>query len=323
MPMDAAWIPSLMIILAAGCLAAALAGRQEGGSSPTQRVRRLLHRRGTSGREDGAKEKVKPERRLLQLVGKCFHALRISRHLETELDRADVPLRGEEFVALACLAAFGGGLAGLAVSRSLIAAAATALLGGTAPFLLLWRARSARLTRFNERLADALALITGGLRAGFPFVQTLDMVQREIPGPVGREFGRTFQEIQLGTPTDEALADLAARVRSQELDLVVTAVLIQREVGGNLAEVLDNIAATIRERLQIKREIRALTAQGRLSGWIVGLLPLAVAAFLLLVNPGYLEPLVTTPGGRLALVLAGGSEVAGALLIRRIVTFEV
>jgi len=321
--MDKAWFPSLMVLLTTACLAAAVAGSKGAGEpSPRQRVRRLGYRQTTAGQEAEAKQKIKPERKVLQVVGKCFQALRISRLLETELARADVPLRGEEFMALVCLAAFGGGLAGLVLSRSLLAAAAAALLGGAAPFLLLWRARSARLTRFNDRLADALALITGGLRAGFPFVQTLDMVRREIPGPVGREFGRTFQEIQLGTPAEEALADLAARVRSQELDLVVTAVLIQREVGGNLAEVLDNIAATIRERLQIRREIRALTAQGRLSGWIVGLLPLAVAAVLLLINPGYLYPLVSTPGGRLALVLAAGSEIAGALIIRRIVTFE-
>lgn len=320
--MDNALIPALMVLLSAVCLATAVLGKKGPAEvSPKQRVLQLGYRK-TAGAEEEGKPRVKAERKVLQAVGKCFRALRISSILETELARADVPLRGEEFVALIFLATLGGGFVGLALSRSLLTALALALLAGAAPVLLLMRARAVRLIRFNDRLADALALISGGLRAGFPFIQTLDMVRREIPGPVGREFGRAFQEIQLGAPVEEALADLASRVRSQELDLVVTAVLIQREIGGNLAEVLDNIAATIRERLQIRREIRALTAQGRLSGWIIGLLPVAVAAALLVINPGYLNPLVETAGGRLALAAAVGGELLGALIIRRVVTFE-
>ncbi|MBC7104482.1 MAG: type II secretion system F family protein [Firmicutes bacterium] len=316
------WLPAVLVLAAAASLAGALGPARPPG--PRALRARLLGPVRRRAREAAApRERISPERRLLLLVGRRLARLRIAGVLEAELAGADVPLRGEEFLGAVVLAALGGGCAGLLLLRSLPAAAGLALVGAAVPFLMLLRARASRLARFEARLPDALALMASGLRAGFPFVQTLDMVRSEIPGPVGREFGRTFREIQLGAQTEEALADLTARVRSAELDLVVTAVLIQREVGGNLAEVLDNIAGTVRDRLRLRREMRALTASGRLSGWVIGLLPLAVGAFILVFNPGYFRVMVDSTGGKVALALAAAGEVLGALVIRRIVNPEV
>lgn len=315
------WLPACMVLATVICLVVAGSGRRPSeGCSLKERVQRLTRKEVlvTASRA----ERVSPERRLLIFVGKCFGRLRLNSALEAELARADVLLRADEFFGAVVLSAIGGGCLGLVLFRSPHLALILAVTGGAIPLLILVRARGSRLSRFNARLPDALVLMASGLRAGFPFVQTLDMVNREIPGPVGREFGRTFREIQLGNPAEDALTDLTARVRSTELDLVVTAVLIQREVGGNLAEVLNNIAVTVRDRLRIRGEIRALTAQGRLSGWIVGLLPIAVAAIIAMVSPGYFNVMLESPGGKIALGVAALGELFGALIIKRIVSLE-
>ncbi|MEW5763279.1 MAG: type II secretion system F family protein [Bacillota bacterium] len=308
------WLPATLVMVAVLSLLELALGR---GTVAQERVEKIRSRKPLATTRE--EKKVSPERRLLTAAGKLLVPLRLTGALENELAGADVPLRAEEFLGSMVFAALGGGLVGLFLCRSFLGGLVFAVVGGALPLLILVRARTSRLVRFNNRLPDALLLMASGLRAGFPFVQTLEMVDKEIPGPVGREFGQTFRQIQLGSPTDEALADLAVRVRSTELDLVVTAVLIQREVGGNLAEVLDNIAATLRDRLRIKSEIRAVTAAGRMSGWIIGLLPVVVAALILVLNPGYFSVMLETFGGQVALGVAVLGEIIGALIIRRIV----
>lgn len=311
------WLPAGLVMGTVLSLLALALGRS---TVAQERVKKIRSRSPlATARQE---KKVGPERRLLTAAGKLLVPLRITGILESELARADVPLRVEEFLGTVVFAALGGGLLGLFFCRSFLGGFIFALIGGALPLFFLVRARNSRVVRFNNRLADALLLMASGLRAGFPFVQTLEMVDKEIRGPVGREFGRTFRQIQLGSSVEEALADLVARVRSTELDLVVTAVLIQREVGGNLAEVLDNIAETLRERLRIKGEVRAVTAAGRMSGWIIGLLPVVVAALILVLSPGYLSVLLETPEGRLALCVAAMGEIIGALIIRRIVAID-
>jgi len=171
-------------------------------------------------------------------------------------------------------------------------------------------------------LGDALGLVANSLRTGYGFMQALDMVSREMPAPIAPEFGRVLKEMNLGLSTEDAMSNLTTRVNSDDLNLVITAVLIQRQVGGNLAEVLDNIANTIRERVKLKGEVQTLTAQGRISGMIIGGLPFALGVFIYVINPGYMQVLFTNPMGKIVLGVAFVSQVFGMLIIRKIVDIK-
>jgi len=205
------------------------------------------------------------------------------------------------------------------ITLNIVAGLLAGLIAGIIPFLILDQARSRRLMNFNGQISDALTIMSNSLRSGFSFIQAMDMVRKELPDPIRKEFTRTFREINLGTSTEEALQNLGTRVNSDDLDLVVTAVLIQRQVGGNLAEVLDNISETLRERIRMKREIRTLTAQGRISGLIIEMLPIFMAVFLFFTNQQYIMQLFTNKIGQIMLGAAVLNELIGIYLIRRIV----
>jgi tight adherence protein B len=175
----------------------------------------------------------------------------------------------------------------------------------------------------REQLPDVLTIMASSLRAGHSFMQALDTVAREIPQPAAVEFQRVVAEIRLGRPTDDALEALATRVGSADFRWAVLAVNIQREVGGNLAEILDNVADTLRERAMIRRQIRVLTAEGRLSAWVLAGLPVAIAIYMFIVNPDYIGLLFTHPIG---LFMLGGAIlllIAGIIWMRKIVDIDV
>ena len=204
-----------------------------------------------------------------------------------------------------------------------------------APFLLLPRIyirikRAAYYRKFDDQLSDALMLMSNSLRAGFSFLQAMEMVAREAPAPIGDEFARVTQEISVGVPIGEALNSMSARIKSMDLALVVTAVVIQREVGGALAQLLELIAAVIRERQTIKGEIRTLTSQGRLTGYILGSMPITVGAAIFLVgravapdDPSFIDPLLHTQLGNLLLIGSFLWQMIGFWLIMRIVSIKV
>ena len=198
-----------------------------------------------------------------------------------------------------------------------------AVLGFFFPFILVSMKTGKRRKTFNSQLGDALILIANSLRTGYSFMQASDMVAQEMRPPISSEFARAVKEMSLGVTIEEALANLGKRISSEDLDLVLTAVLIQRQVGGNLSEVLDNIARTIRERVRIRGEIRTLTAQGRISGVIVSLLPIVLGLIIYLLNPEYVKLLFVHPFGKILLGVAGLGQVIGILVIRRIVDIEV
>jgi len=241
---------------------------------------------------------------------------------ERELAQADIPLRAGELLAVQLAAIVLLPLASInlvgSVPLALVMVASAAVL----PMALIQNARLRRKRKLSEQIGEALPLMASSLRAGFSLLQTLDAMQQETPAPLANEFRQTLREIKYGIPTEEALKNMARRVQCSDLDLVVTAINIQHQVGGNLAEVLDNITHTIRERIRIKGEVRTLTAQGRVSGTIVAVLPLALAAFLMVVNPSYLAVLFRHPLGLLLTGAAIISGVVGALLIKKIVNIE-
>ena len=246
-----------------------------------------------------------------------------SERLDAELEAAGVKVRSGEFVVLSVVAFLVGGVLGAALMRSPLLALLIAGICGFAPTAALRAALRKRTEKMREQLPDVLTIMASSLRAGHSFMQALDTVAREIPQPAATEFQRVVAEIRLGRSTDDALEALSERVGSSDFKWAVLAVNIQREVGGNLAEILDNVADTLRERAQMRRQIRVLTAEGRLSAWVLTLLPLGIAAYMFAVNPEYIGLLFTTRMGLFMVGVAVILLVLGVFWMRKIVDIDV
>lgn len=206
-----------------------------------------------------------------------------------ELARADLKLKVAEYFALFFIAIFFGALVfGFLGGWHPVSFLIGAVLGAFAPRFYVKRQQRQRLNRFNDQLGDMLNLMVNGLRAGYSTMQAMEAISRELPSPISDEFRRVVQEMQLGVPMETALDNLLRRIPSDDLDFVVTAINVQREVGGNLSEILDSISFTIRERVRIKGEIRVMTAQVRASGTLLSIIPMALALILWFMNPEYL-----------------------------------
>ncbi len=203
----------------------------------------------------------------------------------------------------------------------LCALLAPALTAGAVHVVLQWKERN-RLRAMEAQLPDLLQILINSLRAGYSLPQALSLAASECDAPVREELERVLRELRLNASLDEALDNLVRRVPSRDLELVTQAIIIQRQVGGNLVEVLSNINRLIRDRIQLAREVRVLTSQGRLSGWVVGLLPVAMGLVLWMLAPWYVTHLVGNPLGRLLLGCAAMMEAIGAWVISRIVKVE-
>jgi len=199
------------------------------------------------------------------------------------------------------------------------------LAGWYGPRFWLKRKRRQRMSAFNNQLADVIGIMGGALRSGYGLVQAMELAGREGPSPTGPEFERVVREIGLGLSSDEALNNLVVRMESEELVLMVTALNVQREVGGNLVEVLETIASTIRERTKLTAEVKVLTAQQAYSGYIIALLPVALALLLTVINPNYMLSIFrdTTWCGWTMVGCSGSMIFAGFLIIRKIVNIQV
>jgi tight adherence protein B len=247
--------------------------------------------------------------------------------LARQLAQADLKLKPAEYIALIVIAAILLGLiAWLLGGRSLVSAVIGGLVGAILPRVYVGRQKNQRLIRFNEQLPDMLNLMVNGLRAGFSTVQAMEAVSKELPSPISLEFHRVVQEMQIGISMEQALDNLFRRVSSDDLDLIIAAINVQREVGGNLAEILDTISYTIRERVRIKGEIRVLTAQVMYSGRFLALLPLILVTILWFLNRDYMmtlfEPNVRTCG-IVTMTVAGLMVAMGYFLMTRIANIEV
>lgn len=209
--------------------------------------------------------------------------------ISQSLARADMKFKVGEYLALIFLSvAIIGGVAWLLGGRNIISFLIGAVVGYIAPGLYVRQQQAHRLNRFNEELADMLNLMVNGLRAGYSTLQAMEAVSKELPAPICDEFRRVVQEMQIGIPMDAALANLLRRIPSDDLDFVITAINVQREVGGNLSEILDTISFTIRERVKIKGEVRVITSQVRASGTLLSLIPIFLTVVLWFMNPRYL-----------------------------------
>lgn len=243
--------------------------------------------------------------------------------LPEHLARADLKLRSSEFVMiqLAFL------VAGAALSLWRFGFAPQFVVAGVGAYLIpmryvKWRQRR-RLKIFNRRLPDTLSLLSNALKAGLSLPQAIEAVAKTTTTPISDELWRALREMNLGTALPHALASMVRRVGSEDLDLIVTAISIQASVGGNLARILDGISHTIRQRIQIKSQISAMTAQMRVSGWIITLLPFIVAGILDIITPSYFRVMFTEESGRALLVIALFSIFMGNVFVRRITNFRV
>jgi tight adherence protein B len=246
-----------------------------------------------------------------------------SERLDAELEAASVSLRSGEFVVVTVGAVFGGALVGLAVFQNPIFALIGAVVAGLAPTLMLRIALKRRAEKLREQLPDVLTIMASSLRAGHSFLQALDTVAREIAQPAATEFQRVVAEIRLGRGAEDALGALAERVGSADFKWAVLAVNIQREVGGNLAEILDNVSDTLRERAMMRRQVRVLTSEGRLSAWVLTLLPVGIALYLFATSPDYIGLLFKSSLGLFMVGGALGLLLAGVLWMRKIVNIDV
>lgn len=304
------------------CFAAA--GRLQQKHLLDRRIYELMPQHGLNGSAEDESDEDELLTRVQRLLGQINQKLNIkpSRQLALELVRAGISLSAGEFLILNALLGFSP-LVLLGFSVSLEQCLLLAVLAALAPSVYVrWR-QSQRSKQVEQQLPEVLAAIANSLKAGCSFFQAVELIARESEPPLAEEFALVNKEMSLGADTEFALENLVKRVVSDDLELVVTAVLIQRQVGGNLSEILDSIAGTIRERIRIKGEISTLTAQGRISGLVISALPFALTIFIYLLNPDYIRPLFSEPLGRAMLIVGLGGQAAAAFLIRRIVNIRV
>ncbi|MFQ5434414.1 MAG: type II secretion system F family protein [Anaerolineae bacterium] len=254
--------------------------------------------------------------------------------IKDRISKADVKLRvSEYFVAMGLAGLATAGLAFVLINHNVVVLVVAFVVGMRIPKIYINFAAKKRMRMFDNQLGDTLNLWVNALRSGYSVLQAMETIATELPPPVSKEFERVVQEVRLGLSMTQSLDNMYNRVPSEDLDLVITAVNIQREVGGNLAEVLDTISFTIRERVRIKGEIRTLTAQGRASGWIISILPVVLGLLLYIINPIYVselwvkeDPFIipnVVPCGWLVLGLGGIMIGSGAFAISKIVDIEV
>lgn len=244
-----------------------------------------------------------------------------------ELARADLKVKASEYISLIIIAGIGvGAVTWFLGGKNWVSALIGFVVGMMIPRMYVRRRQGQRLIHFNEQLADMLNLMVNGLRAGYSTMQAMEAVSREMPPPISDEFRRVVQEMQIGLPMEKALENLLRRIPSDDLDLVITAINVQREVGGNLAEILDTISYTIRERVRIKGEIRVLTAQVVYSGRFLALMPLIIIAMLWFMNKPYMMQFFnpeTRVIGIIMLSIGGSMIAAGFFVMNKIASIDI
>lgn len=260
--------------------------------------------------------RVPPVHRLLVRIGRPAMAL------QATLERADVRMTPGVFIALSMVVAICLGVSVAVMRGAGVPSMAFAAVGVFAPYQIVRIRAARRLRRLEEQLPGAIELIARGLRAGYAFGPTLSLVADELSPPLADEFRRVFDRHRYGVPLEEALRALTARVPSPDTRIFATAVLVQRETGGNLAEILDRLAAVVRERFMVERQVRVISAQGRLTAWILVAMPPVLGVGLWTVNPDQMALLVTDETGLMLLGGAVALQVVGTFVIRRIVRVE-
>jgi len=293
-------------------------------SSLDERLRRYVRSagRGVVGRGQAA-ERTPGRSSFAARLDQAVASRDFAQSFTRELARADLPLTVPEYMLINGMVVFGAGAIGFLISRVWFSALMLAVVSAFLPTQYIrWRQRR-RVAAFNNQLGDVLNVLIGSLRAGHGLLQSFEYVSNRLPDPAANEFSRVVREVSLGLSMNEALANLLRRVESDDLELMITAISIHHEVGGNLTMILESISDTIRERVRLMREISSLTAMQRYSAYILVVLPFVVSGVLFLLSPDYMMKLFQ-PGPTLCIPFGAFLSMAlGFLVTRRIVAIEV
>lgn len=273
----------------------------------------VMGQKGETGKRAAQKKKKK----------KKITGFDISEKLREELESSGIKMSGQEYLILC------GGLISFPpimayfltgkISIVLLVLAVCAVL----PPVVVKMQRKKRLDKFSGQLGDALMTVSNCLRSGFSFRQAIGRVSTDMPDPIAEEFKTALQEVSYGASMESALGGIARRMENSDMEMLNSALMVQQQVGGNLSEVIDNISDTIKDRIRIRRSLKTLTAQGRMSGLILGLLPVVALVFLTMMNPEYMETFYTTDFGRLLLLVSFLMECTGFFVIRKIVNIKI
>jgi tight adherence protein B len=260
---------------------------------------------------------------LTDAINRALARRGVGSYISTQLARANLKFTVGEFIALDIILVIGAGLGTFLWRGDLIVTAIGVVAGFALPWVYVTLMRGRRLRAFNDQLGDTLNLMVNSIRAGYSILQAMEAVSEEMGSPICDEFGRVVREVQLGLTLEQGLDNMLRRITSDDLDMMVTAIKVQREVGGNLAEVLDSISYTIRERVRIKGDIRSLTAYGRGAGNLLTAVPVILSVIIYLITPDFMSLLFTDRCGWMMLGFAVLGIILGYVVISKIVDIEV
>jgi tight adherence protein B len=314
--------PVIIALFVAGAIFLLFLGLSRAERAGEEVIEERLDRYASRADEEAPKSRKKRRSTMDQLED-AVTKRGFSASLRIDLARADLKLRVAEFMMLTA----GSVVLFFLVARLIFGSALLGLVFGVvgffAPRIYVGQRQKRRLNAFNDQLGDTITLLANSLRSGYTIVQSMDTVAQQLPDPIAGEFRRVTQEIALGLHYEEALNNMLRRMPSDDLDLLITAINIQGRVGGNLAEILDTIGHTIRERVRIKGEIRVLTAQQMISGYVLTFLPIALGLILFLINKTYMGRMFTDPCGWIMIGVSLTMIGIGFMIIKKIVSIEV
>ena len=314
----------VFVVVTGGIIGAYLAVSHLPGAMASRRLAERLRDVGPAPTEgEGASVVRGNDQGPVPVVDKLIERAGASSSLSKLIEQSGTKMTPGGFALISVLAAIAALVVIAAFASTLFAASVGAIIAGLVPYLVLLKRRSARLKRFEEQFPEALDLLSRALRAGHAFQTAMGMVAEELPAPVGPEFKKTYEQQNFGLPLKEALLELADRIPILDVRFFVTAVSIQRETGGNLAEILDNLASVVRERFKILRQVRVHTAHGRFTGWVLLALPAALGIALSLISPDHMNTLFTEELGKTMLIGAAVMQFLGYIWIRKVVKIEV
>lgn len=313
-------------VIAVVVLILALRGGEDEEAQVEERLGRLMSEEEREKKDKEIEEEAKRLAKLTEGLNKVIEKRSFAAGISTQLAQASVKLTVAEYLILNFVSIVVGGALGYFIFRNILAFSGL-ILGFFFPRILLNTLRKRRLKKFNDQLGDTINLLVNGLRSGYSLAQAIEAVSRDMPPPTSEEFRRVVIELGLGVPLEQALDNMLRRVPSADLDLLITAINVQHEVGGNLAEILDIISYTIRERVRIQGEIKTLTAQGEISGYVISGLPFFLTAILYLMNREYMgrmfRPSPSQPCGWIMSGVAVLIIALGFFAMRKIVQIEV
>lgn len=289
----------------------------------TKRLEHFIHNESPEPKAEKEMRRIVDLTTAKEKVRKRLKSKDKNNSIEMMLQRAGIPLKSEEYVMFQWISVIFFSLFFYLLKSMIVMLIIGGVVGYFVPKVIIRSKQKKRLQQFNDYLPEMISTVVNALRAGFSFFQALRSVMEESPSPAKEELDIVLKEMQYGATVEESLNRMKERMPSNDLDLMIQAILIQRQVGGNLAVVLEKIVHTIRERIKIQGQIKTLTAQGKLSGMVIALLPVGLSGMLFLVNPTYILVLFTNPIGLIMLAVGGCSMLLGFFFIMKITNIEV